>query len=851
MEMENQEDKINENMQPISDAASQETTSAASVISIEPVDFVSNNPQIAPSQIMHVIVNRVEEEAGQVAAEGANNILITDIRVQDEASVAPEEGDNDVVLHSLDNAPMEAEVHKVEDENEKKTTAVEKPLKSKAKKRAVKQKATKQENVGEIKVTKSKRGRNVKAPSKYRDFDDGDEDFEPVVKKSRGRHKKPPPNSDLLAQAGDPTFVYTEGPNGQEKMKSPTEVKQEKSKRRTFDSDEYKKIFACPTCGKCFKSKGNLKTHFYVHSDVRPFACEEEGCKKAFKSKAMLKSHMNWHGGIKPFSCDICDKKFANKVTLKEHQTVHSGARPFSCNICDKTFRLKGVLLSHLVTHSSETPFSCSVCNKKFTRKVYLTSHQRSHTKEKKCSCPECGKMFGQLSDLRRHQIVHTGEKPYGCELCSARFTDPASKRKHLKGHTGLRPFVCEFCRTAFKRADHLRCHVKRKHNIILHSNANTAPAMNKADVTSEVNEDALKQQRKIVNQLKNLGKETVMIIKQNKEFLSSIANQQAQENSQPKSPVISQNFVSDQIQQVSEPQNPQIITSAQMAANAQIGTSQSFSSDLQQVNNVVYNTSKSAAEMMFETSNGVHGVESTPEEYEVVLMPQDDGSMGEIQLHINRSATNMNEGVTIPHNNGIESHQAVSNLLQEGMNSIQSSQPVAHPHPQIPITQGHHTSVNHTNTDLQPNQVVDPNWANVGITSNVTQTLENIQTTMAQSIIQENVQVKNVLGNDQVQNIQNRVPENDFISEPNFSSQEYFNWLTNFTEICRLVPLPLDADLFQKINTVHKTLFDAMAMPTGVLQNKHNFKTLNEIARNLQDIMNEHLNQIAKSFAE
>ncbi len=44
-----------------------------------------------------------------------------------------------------------------------------------------------------------------------------------------------------------------------------------------------------------------------------------------------------------------------------------------------------------------------------------------------------------------------------------------------------------------------------------------------------------------------------------------------------------------------------------------------------------------------------------------------------------------------------------------------------------------------------------------------------------------------------------------DYVSNPDFNSQAYYNWLTNFAELCKLVPVPLDVDLFQKISQVRK----------------------------------------------
>ena len=81
-----------------------------------------------------------------------------------------------------------------------------------------------------------------------------------------------------------------------------------------------------------------------------------------------------------------------------------------------------------------------------------------------------------------------------------------------------------------------------------------------------------------------------------------------------------------------------------------------------------------------------------------------------------------------------------------------------------------------------------------------------------------------------------------DYVNCPDFSKQEYYNWLTNFTEFCKVVPMPLDVSLFQKISQVHKTLSDVMATPCGVVADKENFRVLMNISKELSTIINEHL---------
>ena len=90
-----------------------------------------------------------------------------------------------------------------------------------------------------------------------------------------------------------------------------------------------------------------------------------------------------------------------------------------------------------------------------------------------------------------------------------------------------------------------------------------------------------------------------------------------------------------------------------------------------------------------------------------------------------------------------------------------------------------------------------------------------------------------------------------EFVSKPDFGSQAYYDWLSSFTEVCRLVPVPLDVELFQKISQVHKTLSDFMASPSGVIADKENFKVLMSISKDLNHILNEHLTCMLQNLSE
>ncbi|CAG2053583.1 unnamed protein product [Timema podura] len=79
--------------------------------------------------------------------------------------------------------------------------------------------------------------------------------------------------------------------------------------------------FACPFCGKCVRSKENLKLHVRKHTGERPFVCLF--CGRAFGGKSDLTRHLRIHTGERPYHCEMCGKCFARADYLSKHLTTH------------------------------------------------------------------------------------------------------------------------------------------------------------------------------------------------------------------------------------------------------------------------------------------------------------------------------------------------------------------------------------------------------------------------------------------------------------------------------------------------------------------------------------------------
>ncbi|XP_075698586.1 uncharacterized protein LOC142663700 [Rhinoderma darwinii] len=256
---------------------------------------------------------------------------------------------------------------------------------------------------------------------------------------------------------------------------------------------EYKLLYPCSECGKCFKKKLNLSKHEIIHRDDNPFSCLECGkcfqkklnlskheiihrddnlfscleCGKCFQKKRNLSRHERLHRDNNSFSCLECGKCFKKESKLSIHKRIHRDERKFECPDCGKGFTTKSDLVKHKRIHTGEKPFSCSECGKCFTWKSDLVKHQRIHTGEKPFSCSECGRCFTRKSDLIKHERIHTGKKPYSCSECAKCFTQRSNLVEHQKIHTGQRPFSCSECRRCFTRksnlVEHLRIHTGEK----------------------------------------------------------------------------------------------------------------------------------------------------------------------------------------------------------------------------------------------------------------------------------------------------------------------------------------------------------------------------------------------------
>ncbi|KAI9140631.1 hypothetical protein BKA69DRAFT_1029279, partial [Paraphysoderma sedebokerense] len=68
-------------------------------------------------------------------------------------------------------------------------------------------------------------------------------------------------------------------------------------------------------------------------------------CQQTFTRHRNLKSHYLIHTGVKPHVCAECGQAFSRQHDLKRHQRLHTGAKPYKCEFCDRSFARSGWFL--------------------------------------------------------------------------------------------------------------------------------------------------------------------------------------------------------------------------------------------------------------------------------------------------------------------------------------------------------------------------------------------------------------------------------------------------------------------------------------------------------------------------
>ena len=228
----------------------------------------------------------------------------------------------------------------------------------------------------------------------------------------------------------------------------------------------------CEYCGKCFKDNYESEDHIKrIHPEECPdlplLVCEVDGCGYQTKVKAGFNRHKLIHSH--PFQCNVCHKRSARMKYLKHHKYIHSEDKPFKCNQCSKSFSVHQNLQLHInylhkpnnndmndsdsdedktelesnpcqrnnLRHSEERPIKCKHSDKD---KYGLEEHiKRRHPEE----CPDLPLLVCKVdgceyqtkfeSVFKQHKYIHSF--PYVCNVCHKWFWNETNFEVHQYVH--------------------------------------------------------------------------------------------------------------------------------------------------------------------------------------------------------------------------------------------------------------------------------------------------------------------------------------------------------------------------------------------------------------------------------
>ena len=87
------------------------------------------------------------------------------------------------------------------------------------------------------------------------------------------------------------------------------------------------------------------------------------------------------------------------------------------------------------------------------------------------------------------------------------------------------------------------------------------------------------------------------------------------------------------------------------------------------------------------------------------------------------------------------------------------------------------------------------------------------------------------------------------YLTKPDFSSQEFYDWLSEFTNLCQMLAMPLSTAVFDKVIDLEKSISGKLASPTDFIKEKSNYKSLMTIAKHLKDVLNSHLHHVMETL--
>lgn len=527
-------------------------------------------------------------------------------------------------------------------------------------------------------------------------------------------------------------------------------------------------------------------------SDASDAADEESENNASFQTKV---------GGLKPTS---------ETAAPKTHKNSHGGK--FPCRTCQRCFDSRLKRTKHQFIHTGVagaiSPLECAECHRTFSSRLTLAEHQAWHEGKMLYSCPTCGQQFRQNTGLWRHLRTHNPKSPrrrYPCPQCSREFARLDYFKEHLaahnKSHKGR--FICNVCERSFLQSSDLTRHRLTHSNERrqfecsvckrLFSNASSRKRHEKEhDPAQSVACPDCGATFKRPCQLKD------HVVKYHGDAtLSKLCAQErrlCRTVGPPGAETKKSNKLAAQNHCDTLPQRNGLGSTS--ATRVQPGSNG---------DNLL--KERLAARVSTISAGGVQGYGR---------QEGDGGTAFHEEQHLNKEETvpGLSVNTTTLRSATGEVENLVGEATGDGGNPSDTSQWLQE------------EGSNRTCVEME---VVDQG---------------DILQRSLRGLPIDCVEEGDRCGGEDI------ASETNFVNQPNFGSQAYYDWLAGFTSVCNLTTLPLDNEMFMKVTQVLKTVSDALAVPSGVLAYRENFKVLLNILEDLQRTVGSHLNFVLENLS-